>query len=341
MNQQILRRARHRLVAEKTLLELTSLAVVAGVFLLVAPRLVGGDPLGAIVLTVGGAGSRAVLAAITMLAAAALCGALTAAARPAAMGVAMVMGLSGLSLYSTPLRTLLWQHHENLPSLYATLAIELLVVAAFAGVAMIVGEFTRRVVGGRIGRLAWRHPLAEMNIPPAEWPEADYEHLAERSGTWATALWGIASLFRRNPRQESPGLKHRAICAAIMIVGGAVLAAVLCRTGDRKQVLFAVFAGFALAAMAAHQFFPTACSAIFWVSPIIVGLAVYGLAASACGSLGDSAIGWLDVPYLARALPVDWLTAGSGGGLVGYLVSARLHEGKILEHLEELAELAD
>ena len=41
------------------------------------------------------------------------------------------------------------------------------------------------------------------------------------------------------------------------------------------------------------------------------------------------------VPLYARALPLDWLTAGSAGALLGYWLSARVHELKLLEKLQE------
>ena len=304
MNRELVKRARHRLFAEKSLIELAILVGVAGVCLLAAPLMIGQDPLGATTFTSGGPG-RVILVAVAAMVVAVICGALTAAARPAAVAAAVLVGLGGLSLHSAPLRTLLWRHHDALPALYVTLMIELLIGTLLVGIAMIVGEFVRRVVGARMGRLAWQDPLEAAGIPPAECPEVDYAYLTERRGTWATIAWAVTSPFRRTGRAGSPGLKHRALCSVVMVVGGAVLLAIFCRTEQRNQVLFALFAGFAVAAMVAHQLFPTACSTIFWVSPIIVGLAVYALAASAGQSLGDSVIGWVDVPYLARALPID------------------------------------
>lgn len=340
MNQQIFKRARRRLFAEKALIEVACLIGVAAVFLLASPLLTGNDPLGATTFTFGGAG-RVVAAVAAMVAVAVICGALTVVARPAAVGTAMLIGLAGLSLHSPALRTLLWRHHAGLPFLYWSLAAELIAGAILLGMAMVVGELVRRACTGTARSWAWRSSLADAEISSDRWPEIDHDRLAanplyDRSMTLSTLVWAIRSLFGRD-RRGGMGLKHRAICMAVMVIGGAILIAILCRTGQRQQVLFAIFTGFMLMAMSIHQIFPTACSTIFWVSPIIVGLAVYALAASACQSLGGSATSWIDVPHLARALPVDWLTMGSGGGLVGYLVSARLHEGKILEQLEELA----
>jgi hypothetical protein len=316
MNRQILKRARRRLFTEKTFVELAGLVGVAAVFLLVGPMLIGEDPLGATTFAFGGVG-RVVVAALAMIVVAMVCGVLTVVARPAAAGAATLIGLMGLSLGSPPLRTLLWKHHGDLPSLYWMLVVELLVGAVLVVGAIIVGSCVRRFVMGRAGRWAWRNPLADADVQPSEWPHEEFSLVAYCKGL--------------------VGSKRLAMCAAIMVIGGAVLVTVLCRTGERKQVLFSLFMGFMLTALIAHQIFPMVGSAVFWAGPIVVGLLVYALAASASQALGDLATGWTDVPHLARALPVDWLTVGSGGGLIGYLISARMHEGKILDHLEELA----
>ena len=39
----------------------------------------------------------------------------------------------------------------------------------------------------------------------------------------------------------------------------------------------------------------------------------------------------------ARVLPIDWLTFGIGGGLLGHWLSSRMHEAKHIEEKEALA----
>ena len=62
---------------------------------------------------------------------------------------------------------------------------------------------------------------------------------------------------------------------------------------------------------------------------------LYTLAAAAAGSQPDA---WARVNDYSRALPVDWLTAGSGGAVLGYWISERLHEMKYIERHQEQSE---
>jgi len=177
-------------------------------------------------------------------------------------------------------------------------------------------------------------------VPQRSWPEPDGLALAAaagRSPTLATLRWAVGSISKKSaegaPRVPAASIKNRLASFALTTAGGALLLAALARSDARLQILFALFVGFGLAALAAHQWFPTACGAVYWTAPIVVGLAVYALGALTTGSLASQPTAWLETPRLARTLPVDWLAAG-GGAMIGMIISARLHEARTLEAMD-------
>lgn len=98
----------------------------------------------------------------------------------------------------------------------------------------------------------------------------------------------------------------------------------------RGQVLFSLFAGFCLAGILAHQKFPTNVFFAAWLAPVLTAVIFYLLATftSASPTEGSAA----QIHFYARALPIDWMTAGGAGALLGYWLSERIHE---LKHLEK------
>ena len=116
-------------------------------------------------------------------------------------------------------------------------------------------------------------------------------------------------------------------------VGGAALLLVLLQSGQRGQVIFSVLASFLLAALIAHQLYPVPLSIIPMAAPIILGTAFYILAAKAVQ--GPSHGAWMTVPLYANVLPIDWITLGCGGVMIGFWLSSRIHETRYLEQQEE------
>ena len=117
-------------------------------------------------------------------------------------------------------------------------------------------------------------------------------------------------------------------CLGLGLVVALVLLMLLMRSSDRGQILFALLAAFLSASAIAHQVFPTPHSIVVWGMPMLVAIGLYALAAFTAGH-GEGA--WIGLPKYAGALPVDWLTAGCGGALIGYWISERIHE---LRHIQ-------
>jgi hypothetical protein len=99
---------------------------------------------------------------------------------------------------------------------------------------------------------------------------------------------------------------------------------------DRGQVLFAVLASFVIAGMLGHHLFPTRLAVATWAMPIATALLFYGLAMAS--------VSQASVPRPQfQVLPLDWLTAGCGGALLGTWLSERMRETRIFETVEKLS----
>jgi hypothetical protein len=107
----------------------------------------------------------------------------------------------------------------------------------------------------------------------------------------------------------------------------------LARSSDRGQILFALLAGNFLATLVAYQVFPSRSRWAAWASALAAGVVFYVLAAVGAPRTGAGA--WVFVANCSQALPIDWITAGLGGALLGFWGSSRLHEGKFLDQCED------
>ena len=217
--------------------------------------------------------------------------------------------------------------------------------------AVIVADCARRAVTPLVGKWAWTSALTCVDVPVSGWPEVDRARLGQlplfdRSPTLAMVLWGPASLFKRwqgtdaSTKTRALGLRNRAAGAAMTLVIALVLLGVLLQSDQRRQLLFAVFASFLVATLIAHYVFPSGCSVIYWLMPALIGLGACGLGVLASETLDPRIPTDIleRIPGKARALPIDWLAAGGAGAVIGYLISIRLHEAKIVEQLAEAAE---
>jgi hypothetical protein len=239
---------------------------------------------------------------------AAACGAATANVRPQAAMLATLIGAAGISLQSHSIRALLWLKEDSFGSLFASLLGELWLLAAVMLVAALAAWLARRLIAKTAPGLSWRNPLPD--------PSKDTQQAGKKL---------------------TPKVWQAAIpCLAATVAIGALLLLVLLQSSQRGQVIFAVLVSFSLAALIAHQLYPVPLSLIPMAAPIILGSAFYILAATAVQGASHGA--WMTVPLYANVLPIDWITLGCGGVMIGFWISSRIHENRYLEQQEEAME---
>jgi hypothetical protein len=122
-------------------------------------------------------------------------------------------------------------------------------------------------------------------------------------------------------------------CLAATVLYSSIMLMLLMQSSHRGQIIFALFASFLLASLIAHQQFATRFSVVAWGAPLLTGVLFYVLSIASSGYAGPNV--WIRVQSFARALPVDWMTAGGAGGVLGFWISERIHE---LRHIERHAE---
>jgi hypothetical protein len=347
---------------EKLQVQLSAIGAMAAAYFLLPKAAITFIPTGQLA-------GVAVLAA-TVLALTAVCSLTTLSARPEGTLVAVLIGLGGLSLQSGPMRTLLWLRQNDLATMYWQMAAEMVLLAGVVVAAVVVAHAVRGALRRVAGRWVWRDPLASLS---EEQQTAYVQHFALRrrpqredkgkkpkarrkdggqdrsrsgrlvgffGGGFAAGIaerMGIAAARREGrPALRGDILARCTLCGLLCLAVTIVLVLLLARSTDRGQVLFAVFGGCTLAALLAYQMFPTRFSVPALAVPVVVAVMFYTLAA--IGSLRAGEGAWLEVEACYRALPLDWLTAGVGGGTLGYWISSRMHEASFLEQCEQQEE---
>jgi hypothetical protein len=121
------------------------------------------------------------------------------------------------------------------------------------------------------------------------------------------------------PKPEPMGQKLLATATTTLVM--TVILLLTLRSDERMQVTGMVFLSALLATMSTVRFIPATPSIYFWAGPFVVGLIGY-LASSVRGTanldIGDVA-GYFGA--LARAMPLDYASAGVAGSLYGYWVA--------------------
>lgn len=99
-----------------------------------------------------------------------------------------------------------------------------------------------------------------------------------------------------------------------------VLLSILCRTDERMQVAGTLAVAAILASMCTVRFIPATPSIYFWLAPLALGAA--GYVATAFSGTANLMIGEPSGFFasVARALPLDFASAGVAGSLYGYWV---------------------
>lgn len=212
----------------------------------------------------------------------------------------------GVSLRSADFRTLLWLRQDSLAGLFRLLVAETVFLAIVLLVAVLILEGVRSLVGRLMPRLVW-HPPASARPSPGRDGGAS---VAAGLGPWGQSL----------------------LSATLALLIGLAMVAVLLQSPQRGQILFALLAAFAVAGWIADRVLPAPRKEAYLLAPLAAGVILYMLAS--VGSYGTLPQEWVNVPVYAQVLPVDWLTAGCGGAMLGCWIGQRSTDAKLLEHLQ-------
>jgi len=311
---------------EKLQVEAAVVAALAAVYFLLWPMVRPADSIEALSFVRGGSRQIAALGAGVWILSV-LCALATLSARPQSALLAVLIGTGGLSLRSGQMRTLMWSAHENIPRLYAGLIMEMLILAAVLAVAAGLVAVVRRAVAAVRPKWVWRRSVPDHDDRHSQPPCGGsfgrllIEALSSRSGKVAP----------RGPNAPRAMLVRCAYCLGLALLVSAV-GMILMQSAQRGQILFALLAGCGVGAFVAMRVFPTPCGFPVLAAPVLLAIATYALTA-ATGRVGSGA--WISVPYYARALPIDWMTAGAGGAVLGFWIDQRMRDARKIQSAEQ------
>jgi hypothetical protein len=139
-------------------------------------------------------------------------------------------------------------------------------------------------------------------------------------GLW---MWGraggIGPLSQPPDSQDSSAPLTARLCAlGTHILATALILCLLCQSEAKNQALACVGLASLAGSLLAYSSFPCRPSIWFWMSPLLVG--IFGYAVAACGQDGSlvtaSPQGFF--AGLARPLPLDYASMGPAGAMIGY-----------------------
>jgi hypothetical protein len=291
---------------EKLSVQVTVLLSLAAGYFLLYPLARPDDSQVAVAFLAAGGMDHTVAFAAGVLVMGAACGLLTAASRPCGTILVIAVGAGAVALRSPEFRTLLWLRQDHFVGLFLLLMVETLLLAAVLAAAILVSQWVRAGTGRVIPRLVW-HPM-QAGQP---------SHASHATGRLAgLGPWGRSL--------TSAGLA--------LLLGLAALA-VLLQSSRRGQVLFALLTSFAVAVWVAQRLLPAPHGLAYLLPPLVTGIVSYALALVV--PYESQADAWNAVPLWARVLPLDWLTAGCGGAMLGCWIGQRMDENKLLDQLDE------
>jgi len=329
---------------EKIEFQVTAIAAAAVVYWFVWPSLIPGDPEWPICFVACGAYAHLFMLVGFACLIGLACGALTVTARPQTAAMALALGLGGLSLRSPRIRSLLWQQQDSMHALYWRMALEVLVLLAAIVIAGVFAGIGRRIAGSLAGKLLWRDPLLELD---GHRRKANNGELAKRPakklkktdppGQLALLFRPLGNMFANDGRIDGLPGRDTAVRGVlgfmISVTASAIIVFLLLRSPERGQTLFAVFAGCFLGVFISQKFVPTRTNVTAWATPAVLGVLLYVLAA--VSSVGSGRGAWMTVAPYARVLPIDWLTAGLGGAMLGQWENLRMREALYIEESED------
>lgn len=308
---------------------------ILAVYFLAWPVVRPADPLSPVTfLPLGGYGSAVWFAAVFFILVAA-CAVATVAVRPVGALLAATLSAGAVSLRSQQIRALLWVRQDDLGGLYHQLMLEAAMLAVLAGAASLIVLFIRRTARGINENWLWKDPMAEA--PPAGEADGRTSSPANKPPQTRSDWRGHMSLIRVGPargagrREAMPITVARSLACAILAgIIAVVILVVVMQSADRGQIIFALVTSFTVGLFFAHQIFPQPYALVVWILPMLIAVGFY--AAAWTGMTPGRPDDWAKVNMLYRALPVDWLTAGGGGALLGFWISQRVHEFRHVHH---------
>jgi hypothetical protein len=153
-------------------------------------------------------------------------------------------------------------------------------------------------------------------------------------------LWGMhvggrlkADEFRDGVEDTDEPFPFKASALAMQVGVMVVCILLFGQTDAKAQIIASVgFSGF-LGACAAYYMYPISPSPWLWVGPMVVGIIGYVVAYLSIGAGDEWKTGHLtfSLAPLARALPLDYATAGPAGAILGYWLSRKWHRQRIDE----------
>ena len=327
-----------RLHWEKVSLQVITAGFAAVVYFALWRALRSWDPnLPVTFLPVGAYAQAATFAAIVWVLAA-VAGAATVHWRPETALVAALLGAGGVSLRSPPFRRLVWLQDGATRGLYVQFALEVVLLLLVVVVAALIAALVRLAAGRIRPEWLWQDPLVTLT-------DAERRKVAQAAGKEETSVRlfavpllallgasGIRLAARRLSAREA--LRRDVESFGLGVVVAVLALLLLMRSADRGQILFAVVAGFTAAGTAAHQWRPSSDVLVAWAIPPAVAVGFYVLGWASAVNGGSQA--WIGLDAYARVLPIDWMTLGSGSSLLGFWISARMHEYRHLHAREEL-----
>ena len=321
---------------EKKQVQLAAVGGLVIVYFFLGSSLQGGDPAEpASPVAMGSCATFAVFAVI-LLTLAAVAGAVTIGSRPPGALLATLIATGAVSLRSPPLRALLWAHQDNLGLLFAKLIAEVLLLAFLAVCAGLIISLVHRAASRLNPQWAWRELLDKS---------ADKQHGgADRPDTGAALLPLLWAMIKAGPiaagktqrRLGAQALLRALYCLSLGVPIAIAMILLVMQSSDRGQTIFALLVSFFVAALVAYQTFPVRSSLPAMAMVVLSAVALYGLAGAMCLSGTHGA--WMGVKFFAQALPIDWLTAGGGGAVLGYWVSLRAKEARYCQQLDQKSE---
>ncbi len=334
------------LLWEKAQVLLTAGVALAAVYYVFWRGFIGDDPGNPIALVPDGRFGAIISLGILLCVLAGIAGLTTTRSRPEGAILAALIGLGGLSLRSPWMRPLLWMQPDHLPSLFWQMALEILIFAVILLLAEAVAGLFRGLIKRFKPSWVWTDPLADLSAEQrnliktdgvASLPSPDECKWMAVTGEFGLMAWLVKHLLHRSAAKEAQAdsmqtaLKRSLTCLATGVLLGIIMVSIIMQSTLRGQVLFALFAGFFVSALAARHFFPVRSIFIAWAMPLITALVFYGLAAfSSANALPDF---WATARPQFQALPIDWLTAGCSGAVLGFWTAGRMLEFRVFEYL--------